>query len=82
MSSEDVMHWLNEQLAKAEQSVKAREQSHQSWAGGTTESWREVGCRMTKAQRLKESAAQGRIAVKCRRDVEMLKAVIQKLSRL
>lgn len=72
----ELREWLNAQLAKAEQAVKAREQSEKSWSGGTTAQWREAGCRLTKPQRLANAAMETRILVKCRKDVQMWKQVI------
>lgn len=68
--------WLQRQLAKFEQSLAARESMAESWAGGTTESWRQAGCRLNKNQRMEHSRTHARIAAKCRHDVEMCQAVL------
>lgn len=72
----ELMGWLREQLAKAEQALKGREQLEECMRGGTDSSWRAVGCKLTKAQRLKEASVHGRIAAKYRRDVKMFQAVM------
>lgn len=72
--------WLHAKLADAEKALKAREDGVSVWKGGTDQSWKAVGCRLTRQQRIKQSEMEARIAVKCRRDVEMFKAVISKLS--
>ena len=41
--------------------------------------WRAVGCTKTKAQRLKDADMHGRIAAKNRKEVEMFKAVLERL---
>ncbi len=77
--------WVRAKLVEAEKSVRAREQMEEGYRTGTDAEWEAAAKmhpstanepRMTKADRLKESATQGRIAVKCRRDVEMLKLVL------
>lgn len=75
-----VLDWINQKLADAEKALKAREQMESSWREGSSKDWKAVGCKMSKSERLKESATQGIIAAKCRRDVAMFKAVIAKLS--
>ncbi len=72
----EITQWLQLKLTAAEKELKARLQMEECWRGGTDESWRAVGCKMKKAQRLKESEIHGRISKKSRRDVEMFKAVI------
>lgn len=79
---EEVIEWLREQLSNAETALKCREDMQKAWAGGTSQSWRAVGCKKTKAQRLEESETQKRIAVKARRDVEMFKATICQIANL
>lgn len=76
MSHDILLAWLRDQLAKAEQSLNARKQMESCWHGGTDATWKAVGCKLTKAQRLQESKLHGRIGLKCQRDVEMLKAII------
>lgn len=78
----EILDWLEEKLADAETSLRARKQMEAIWEGGTDESWREVGCQKNKSERLKESKMQGRIAAKCRRDVEMLRATIVQIENL
>ncbi len=83
-----VIAWLREQLSAAEKSLRAREQMEQSWKTGTNAEWDAAAKmhpdtanepRMKKADRMKESAAQGRIAVRCRQDVEMFKLLLASL---
>lgn len=73
--------WLQRQLAKFEQSLAARESMAESWAGGTTESWRQAGCRLNKNQRMEHSRTHARIAAKCRHDVEMCQAALAEISK-
>lgn len=75
-----LLGWLREKLEDAEKALKAREQMEEAWRGGTSESWSAVGCFMTKAERLRTSDTHARIAVKCRDEVSMFKAVIERLS--
>lgn len=81
----EVAAWLRSKLAEAEKALLAREQMEQSWRKGTNAEWEAAAKmhpttanepRMTKADRLRESAAQGRMAAKCLRDVEMFRAVL------
>jgi hypothetical protein len=82
MKDAALIEWLNTQLAKFEQSLKAREQASLAWSGGTSRTWREAGCRMSKPQRLAVAEKEARIAAKCRHDVEMCKAAINAISDL
>lgn len=75
-----LLEWLRGKLADAEKALSARTEAAACWQGGDSQSWREVGCKMTKAQRLKVSEREARIAVKCARDVANYKAVIEALS--
>ena len=74
-----LLKWLQGQLSKFEKALLARESMSQSWAGGTSESWRLAGCRLNKKQRLEHAATHARIAAKCREDVTMCRAVIAEL---
>lgn len=75
MDKKEMTEFIEGKLIEAFASLKAREEMEVVWRGGTEESWRAVGCRLTKAQRLKDSAMHGRIAAKLRREVELFKAV-------
>jgi hypothetical protein len=74
-----VVEFVKGKLAAAEHAVKCREEAEKTWRGGTDESWRAVGCRMALGQRMETSAREGRIAIKCRREVEMFKEVLARL---
>jgi len=84
--SAELLEWLQEKLAQAEKSLRAREQMEKSWKSGTDEEWTAAAKMhpstakepvMNKAARLKESQSQGRIAATCRRDVAMYKLAIE-----
>lgn len=82
----ELLKFLGAQLAKAEQSVRAREQMEHTSRGGTNAEWREVakacgGSYRTKAQRIESAERDKRIGTKNRREVEMFKAVITELSK-
>jgi hypothetical protein len=81
LSSSDLLGWLRAKLIDAESTLKARMQMEATWRGGTDESWKAVGCKTNKAERLKESERHGRIASRCRHDVEMFKAFIAAISQ-
>lgn len=79
--SEKLLEWLNEQLAKAEQALHSREQGAAIWGDGSDATWKSVAVMagskfIPKKQRLQNADTERRIAVKCRRDVEMFKATI------
>jgi hypothetical protein len=81
----DLLPWLNDQLAKAEKNLRAREQMADRSLIGTDAEWREIAAMVggpfrTKKERTKECEQQGRIAEWCRRDVENFKAVIAALT--
>jgi hypothetical protein len=73
------VEFVKGKLADVEKALKFREESEKVWRGGTDKSWRAVGCKMTKQQRLEVSARHGQIAAKCRREVEMFKEVLARL---
>jgi glutamate mutase epsilon subunit len=76
--------WLHEKLEAAEKTLKAREQSEESWRGGNQKEW-DAAARMAgmmpmkKSQRIEQAEMQKRIAVKARHEVEMFKVVIEAL---
>lgn len=82
------IEFIQVKIVEAEKALKAREQMQRIWREGTDESWAAAanahpstkGQRLTKAERLKESESHGRIAVKCRLEVEMFKLVLTQLT--
>jgi len=74
-----VVEFIKGKLADAESRLQMRVAMQNVWASGTDESWRAVGCRRTKSQRLKDAAMHGRIATKNRREVLMFKATLAAL---
>lgn len=81
MTESEILGWLRGKLAEAEKELVARRQMESTWRGGTDQTWKAVGCKKNQAERLRESAMQGRIATKCQRDVEMCKAAIEALNK-
>jgi len=81
VGTNDLLGFLREKLAAAESSLRAREQAEECWSGGTSKSWREVGCKLSKKERLNRAAAEKRIGEKCRNEVEMLRQVIAALGQ-
>lgn len=71
----EMIEFIEGKLIDSFASLKAREEMEKTWSGGTDETWRAVGCHLSKKQRLKDSAMHGRIAIKLRREVELFKAV-------
>lgn len=82
MNKTEMVEFIEGKLISAFASLKAREEMERTWRGGTDEMWRAVGCTKTKAQRFKEAEMHGRIAAKLRREVELFKAVRDKLKEL
>ncbi len=72
--------FIEAKIVEAEKVLNAREQMRDAWAGGSDESWRLAGCTLTKERRLEHSATHGRIAAKNRRELEMFKAVLKRLT--
>lgn len=89
MTRPELLDWLRLKLAAAEAALSARLQAATAWKSGTDASWEQAakisgaylrGKVITKsADRMKESAAQSRIAEKCRIDVDAFKATIAAL---
>lgn len=75
MSKAEMSEFIQGKLIDAFASLMAREEMEKTWRGGTDESWRAVGCNLSKKQRLKDADTHLRIAVKLRREVELFKAV-------
>lgn len=82
----EMLQWLQAKISESEKSVKAREQMEEGYKTGSDAQWAMAAKLhpstrglppMSKTDRLKESATQGRIAEKCRREVEMFKAVFE-----
>jgi hypothetical protein len=87
--STDLLGWLRGKLADAERTLAAREAAAAVWKSGTDKEWAESAKLhpdtakeppLTKAARMENARREERILVKCRRDVEMFKAVISALS--
>ena len=82
-----VVDFIKVKLAEAERSVKCREQGEACFRGGTDSDWKSAanmhsstrGRAMSKAQRMAAANAEKRIAVKCRREVELFKATLEML---
>lgn len=72
--------FVKAQIADMEVRIKFRDDSKQCWASGTDASWRAVGCRASKSERLKTAALHGRIADKNRKDLAILKSILATLS--
>jgi len=86
VESTDLLGFLRGKLADAEKSLRAREQSEESWRTGSESDWQMAarlsgGKPMKKSERLRQSEIQGRIAVKARHEVAMFKAVIAALDQ-
>lgn len=75
----ELIAFIESKLADAERSVKARQQARETWAGGKEKDWRSVGCHLNKKQRLAVSTKEARIEIKCLREVELFKAVLDQL---
>ncbi len=71
--------FVKAELEGVEKALKFRLDAQKCWASGTDESWRAVGCRKTKAQRLKESALHGRVAIKYHQRIEIFNAILNEL---
>ena len=76
-----VVKFIQGKLADSKRTLKCREDMQKVWSEGTDESWRAVGNRMTKAQRLIESDMHGRIAAKNRKEMDMFKATLSALQQ-
>ncbi len=74
-----LVEFVEDKRADAKKDLTAREQMEASWRGGTDESWRAAGCKLSRTARLHESAVQGRIADRKRYEVEMFSKVIESL---
>jgi hypothetical protein len=82
MNRADLLEWLRGKITEAEKALRAREEMERVWQCGSDEEWARVaalhpstaGKPIKKADRLREAELQGRIAAKCRIDLEMLHA--------
>lgn len=73
------VEYIKAKIIEAEKAVKFRDDSYKTWRGGTDASWRAVGCTASKAERLKTADSHGRIAIKCRKELQTLQAVLEYL---
>lgn len=76
LSSSDLLEWLRGETDDAEKALKAREQAEATWRGGTDKSWRAAGCKLSRAERIRNADINRRIAEKCRRNIEAIRAII------
>jgi hypothetical protein len=80
----EILEWLNDQLLKAKSELRARVDAEKVWRTGSDKSWRSVA-QLTgsgfvkKSERHFNAERESRIAEKCRRDVDMLEAIIERL---
>ena len=77
-----LIEFIEGKLLDAFASVRTREQMEANWKSGADSTWRAVGCKLNKAQRLKESKTHGRIAAKLRGEIALFKAVKNVLNQL
>lgn len=71
--------FIKGKIADAERAWRARKDMQSTWANGTDEGWRAVNCKLTKKQRLEESAMHGRIALKAARELQLFRAVLARI---
>lgn len=86
MDDAAILEWLGGKLFDAEGTLRAREQSAESWATGTEAEWKQAagltGNRPPKpAERQRQAGIQRRIAEKTRKEIEMIKATIAAVER-
>jgi hypothetical protein len=73
--------YIKTKIAEVEKEVKFRDDSYKTWREGTDASWRAAGCHDSKAVRLDQSDRHGRITIKCRRELQILQAVLENLQK-
>lgn len=72
----ELTEFLSQKIKEAEKAVDARMEMQRVWKEGDDKSWRAVGFKGSKSERLKLSDSQGRIAEKCRNELAMLTAML------
>lgn len=86
----EVVEWLRGKIAEAEKTVAAREQMEACWRDGDDKEWADAAKLhpstagkpvMLKVDRIKESEAQGRIAAKCRHELEMFRTILKEIEK-
>jgi len=77
ISKEQIVEFVKAKTAERERIIQFRDDSEACWRGGTDESWRAVGCKLSKRERLEAAAIHGIIAVKNRRELELWKALLE-----
>jgi hypothetical protein len=80
LSGEDIA-WLKSQIAETERCLEARLQAEATWRGGDPESWKGVGCKLTKAGRIRVAEREGRIADKYRHSLECQRRLLDAAER-
>jgi hypothetical protein len=73
------VEYIKAKISDAEKAVKFRDESYKTWRCGTDASWRAAGCTASKAERLKTADGHARIAIKCRKELQTLQAVLEYL---
>ena len=72
----ELVSFIELKIAGARKDVAFREESERAWRGGSDHSWRAVGCKMNKLERLKLADTHGRILVKTRHELELFEQVL------
>lgn len=76
ISAADLIAYVRQLKADKEKALAVRLDAEKCWAEGPDKPWEALLCYMTKAQRLNAAAVHGRIAKKCRRELELLNALL------
>lgn len=74
--------FIDKKISDAQTDLKWRKDGEAAWRDGSAEVWRAVGCRKSKAERLKLSEIEGRIAAKIRAEIEILSGIKTDLTDL
>jgi len=77
----EAIEYVRSKLTEADKAVKFRDESVRVWRGGTNESWRLAGCNKSKSERMATADGHARISIKCRHEVELLKFILEELSK-
>ncbi len=73
--------YLLAQINKVEQSIRSREEAEMEWRTGSDASWRQVGCKRTKSERITIANREAAILVKLRRELITLRTILEMLEQ-
>jgi hypothetical protein len=75
----EMIAFVRSKIDNVENDIRARQESEKTWRWDTEESWRAVGCKMNKKERIATADVEARIIIKLDRQLRMFNAILNEL---